>query len=201
MVFGQPGEELRFVRSGFERSSVKLHDSSNEISVAMVPAVHMIEEVKIDSWIPTGDLRKDAKTLAVTDQHAGLRKEIGVPAPPEKPREVPPPTVAEVGTLNYLISNFNLNTLYKNIAGDGRRMRRLYSFEDQKELQDWVLKRFGTSYFTEAGIPEPKIAVFLDFVCAKDSDIQKYIKSGNSSAVAERLQGWVPQFLGLNEQK
>lgn len=194
---GRPGEELRFVRKGFERSSIKIIAGQTDILVTMLPVVHLIEEVQIDPWTLTGDLRKDARALSVVDKNAALRKEISVPAPPEKPRETPPPTVEEVGAVKYLASNLNLNTLYKNISGDGRRMRQLYKFEDQQELQNWVVKRFGQAYFTDLGIAKENIPLFLDFIFAKDADIQKYVKAGNSSAVAARMESLVPNFLGL----
>lgn len=43
---------------------------------------------------------------------------------PKNFREIPLPTVKQVGVLLYALSNvMNFNNLYKNISGDARRMR------------------------------------------------------------------------------
>ena len=176
-------DELRFVKAGYERSAVKISALTSAVFANLVPAYHEIEEVEVNKVKLSGDINKDSKLLSKIDKVESLQKEIGIPAPPEKPREAPPPTVKEVGTVGYILSNLNLNTLYKNISGDARRMRNLYNLEDQQSDVSWIRERIGNDYFTKAGVPEKRIAEFVEFSFTQNPKIRKYIHAGNLSGV------------------
>ena len=51
--------------------------------------IEEIEEVKVSSLKLTGDLNKDSKSLTKIDKTAQVEKAVGIPGPPEKPREKP----------------------------------------------------------------------------------------------------------------
>ena len=109
-------DELRFIRNGFERNSkiVSQQDFNSALNMIIIRTIQEIEEVKVPAVRLTGDLDKDSKNLTKFDKVVQLQREVGVPGLPEKPRETPPPTIEQVGTLGYLWSNINIFTLYKN---------------------------------------------------------------------------------------
>ena len=170
-----------------------------EISLSRMPTD--IEEVEISSIRLSGDLSKDSKLFQKNDKMAQVQSSIGVPPPPEKPRETPPPTVKDVGAIGYAISNVtNLNNLYKNISGDARRMRSLYKYEDAQDNVSWVVKNFGADYFVKAGVPEGKIAEFINFSFSENPKILKYVKAKNMGGVMSEIEMTLPKYLSRLEQ-
>lgn len=189
--------ELRFVRKGFERSSkviVQL-DFSASLNVLLIRVAQEIEEVEVSSLKLTGDLNKDSRNLTKIDRAAQVEQAVGVPGPPEKPRETPPPTVEQAGVIGFALSNLNLNTLYKNISGDAKRMRRLYKYDDLQDNINWIRERVDEDYFTKMGIPKEKISEFLQFSIGTKPEIYQGIKAKNLSKVLFGLEETLPQYL------
>lgn len=196
-VSSLPNEELRFIRQGFERSSkiVSTSDFNGNLSMTIIRSVQEIEEVKIPAVRLTGDLNQDSRNLTKFDKVPQLQREVGVPGPPEKPRETPPPTIEQVGVLSYALSNINVFTLYKNISGDARRMRQLYKYEDLQDNIVWIREKVGDDYFIKMEIPAVKIPEFLQYSIGIKPEIGKYIKAGNLSKVLFVLEETLPQYL------
>lgn len=190
-------DELRFLRAGFDRSSkiVGPGDFIGNLSMTIVRSVQEIEEVEIPAVRLTGDLNQDSRNLTKSDKVAQLQREIGVPGPPEKPRETPPPTVEQIGLISYALSNINVFTLYKNISGDARRMRQLYKYEDLQDNVIWIRGNVNDDYFTKMEIPAEKIPEFLQFSIGLKPEISKYIKAGNLSKVLWVLEDTLPHYL------
>lgn len=190
-------DELRFIRQGFERGSAIVNSQSfySSFSIVLIRSVQEIEEVKIPAVRLTGDLNRDTGNLNKFDKVAQLQREVGVPGPSEKPRETPPPTIEKVGVLAFAASNLNLNTLYKNISGDGRRMRQLYKYEDLQDNISWIRGKVGDEYFIKMEIPGEKIVEFLQFSIGIKPEISKLIKAGNLSKVLFLLEETLPQYL------
>ena len=190
-------DELRFIRNGFERNSkiVSQQDFNSALNMIIIRTIQEIEEVKVPTVRLTGNLDKDSKNLTKFDKVVQLQREVGVPGPPEKPRETPPPTIEQVGTLGYLWSNINIFTLYKNISGDGRRMRKLYKYEDLQDNVIWIKERVGDDYFTKMEIPPEKVSEFLQFSIGVKPEINRFIKVRNLSKVLFILEETLPQYL------
>ncbi len=185
LIQARVGDELRIAKKGFDRTSyvVSSADLTRAIDVHLVRTPKEIEEVHIQKVKLTGELDRDSKMLAKSDRVEQLQNEIGVPKTPEKPREATPPSVQKVGVLGYALSNLNLNTLYKNISGDGRRMKSVYRYEDLQENVHWIRERIEDDYFIKAGIPQEKIEEFIRFSIGKNPNISQSIQAGNFSAV------------------
>lgn len=189
--------ELRFVRKGFERSSIVIGqpDFSVSINVLLIRVAQEIEEVEVSPLKLTGDLNKDSRSLTKIDRAAQVEQAVGVPGPPEKPRETPPPTVEQDGVIGFALSNLNLNTLYKNISGDAKRMRRLYKYDDLQDNINWIRKRVDDDYFTKMGIPQEKISEFLQFSIGTKPEIYQGVKAQNLSKVLFGLEETFPLYL------
>lgn len=197
IIDASANDELRFIRQGFERSSKVLtsQDFYTPFSVIIFRTVQEIEEVKVPAVRLTGDLNQDSRNLTKFDKVANLQRELGVPGPPEKPRETPPPTVEQVGVLKFVRSNLNFFTLYKNVSGDARRMRQLYKYEDLQDNIEWIRGKVGDEYFVKMEIPQDKIPEFLQFSIGIKPEINKYIKARNLSKVLFILEETLPQYL------
>lgn len=197
IIDASANDELRFIRQGFERSFKVLtsQDFYTPFSIIIFRTVQEIEEVKVPAVRLTGDLNQDSRNLTKFDKVANLQRELGVPGPPEKPRETPPPTVEQVGVLKFVRSNLNFFTLYKNVSGDARRMRQLYKYEDLQDNIEWIRGKVGDEYFVKMEISQDKIPEFLQFSIGIKPEINKYIKARNFSKVLFILEETLPQYL------
>lgn len=187
-------DELRFVRAGFERSSVKISSPNSSVYVNMIPAYREIEEVRVNPIKLTGDLNKDSKLLSKNDKVAQLQKEIGIPKAPEKPREKP----AELGKdvlLPMLTGSLNVQAVYDLISGDARRKKHLYELEDQQSDVRWIRSRIENDYFVKAGIPEKRIAEFIEFSFTQNPNVRKYVRAKNLSGVMLEMEKALPTYI------
>lgn len=191
-------DELRFIRQGFERSSriVNGHDFNTPFSITIIRNVQEIEEVKIPAVRLTGDLNRDSRNLAKFDKVAQLQRDVGVPGPPEKPRERP----SELGK-NILLPligippTVNVQAIYNVVSGKAKRQKRLYKYEDLQDNIAWIRGKVGDDYFIKMEISLEKIPEFLQFSIGVKPEINKYIKARNLSKVLFILEETLPQYL------
>lgn len=78
MISGRAGDELRFVRTGFERANRKVtkENITSPINVTLIRAATLIAEVEIKKGI-TGDLKVDAKNLNPPRKVQKLKNDLG----------------------------------------------------------------------------------------------------------------------------
>ena len=193
-IFAKVSDELRLVRNGFERKSVILvqNDFSNELSIQLNRTEEEIEEVNIQKL--TGNIEKDAKALSKVDKVEQLQKEIGLPKPPEKPRETPSEVTKNI-LLPMAFGQLNVQAVYNVISGKARRQKSLYRYEDLQDTISWIRKRVDDDYFTKADIPQEEISTFIQFSIGQKPEITKYVKAGNLSKILLDLEETLPQYL------
>ena len=190
--------ELRFVRIGFERSSkiVNQQDFHSLFTITIFRNVQDIEEVKVPAVRLTGDLNRDSRNLTKFDKVAQLQREVGVPGPPEKPREKP----SELGK-NVLLPligippTVNVQAIYNVVSGKAKRQKRLYKYEDLQDNIAWIRAKIGDEYFTKMEIPQEKISEFLQFSIGVKPEINRYIEARNLSRVLFILEETFPKYL------
>lgn len=191
-----PTEELRFIRQGFERSSkiVNARDFSYPFYMTIIRSSQEIEEVKVPAVRLTGDLNQDSRNLTKFDKVAQLQREVGVPGPPEKPRETPADFKNDV--LFPLIGlSLKPQAIYNLISGDARRMKAQYRYDDLQEYIWWIREKVGDDYFIKMEIPAEKISEFLQYSIGVKPEIGKYIKARNLSRVLFVLEETLPEYL------
>ncbi|ATL43440.1 hypothetical protein OZ664_10825 [Elizabethkingia sp. HX WHF] len=183
------GDEIRLISSQFLRTNIVLKEEhfKNPQTIKLDPFVKEIAGVQLDK-------------ISMKDRVTEMQNKIGLPPPPKKPREVPPPTVKQVGAIKYLLSNRNLNNLYKNLSGDARRMRSLYHYEDAEEKLGWIRESVGNNFFEENSIPKDKQTEFIHFVMGKE-ELHIPIKEKNIDAVKFALSRYAQDFIKLIEKQ
>lgn len=184
-------DEIRFIKKGYERISRKVTDEESAMNVVLIRIPEEIEEVEIIST--TGDLSKDSKKLTKIDKKDQLQKAVGLPKPPEKPRETP----AEVKKvlLGAVFGVLDVQSVYDLISGKSRRQKRWYKYEDMQLDITWVRKRIDDEYFVKDGIPAERISEFLEFSFLLKPEIRAYIKAGNLSKVIFKLEDTLPVYV------
>ena len=148
------GDELRVVAKQYNRYNLIVSKTNleQEIIIQLSPAVREIAGVNIIS----------------KSQIENMKNNIGVPAPPEKPREKVPTlknTVA-IPVIPIAVA-VNLNNLYKIISGDARRMKALYKYEDQQEYLGNMVNLLGDDFWEQSKIAKEKHAEFIQYLLGK----------------------------------
>lgn len=190
-IEGSEKDEIRFIKKGYERASRKVADVAYPMNVVLIRIPEEIEEVEIITT--TGDLAKDSKRLTKIDKKEQLQKDIGLPKPPEKPREVP----AEVKKvlLAAAFGNVNVQAVYDLISGKSRRQKRWYKYEDVQDDILWIRKRIDDDDFVKDGIPVERISEFLEFSFIIKPEIRSYVKAKNISRVMFNLDEVIPVYV------
>lgn len=191
-----PGDELRVVRPAFERR-IQIINPQNllqHLMITLTRSAANIEEVRILRL--TGNLNEDSKNLTRTDRVYQLQKEIGVPLPPEKPREQPAELVKNI--LLPLVGvppTLNIQAIYDVASGKAKRQKRFYKYEDLQDDISWVRSKVGDDYFTKMQIPRERISEFLQFSIGVKPHISKYIKARHVSKVLLQLEDIFPVYM------
>ena len=155
-----PEDELRFIRSGYERSSIKAKFLiDKKATIKLIRITEQIEEVEIANL--TGDIKKDSRAVAKVDKGKMVEDAVGLPQPVGKMRETPA-DIKQV-LLPILLGNLNVQGLYDLVSGDARRMKRQYKYDDLQEDISWIRERVEDDYFMREGVPKERISEFIEF--------------------------------------
>ena len=196
-IDANPNQELRFIRVGFERFSkiISSQDFNYTFRISLYRIPGEIEEVQVPVRL-TGDLNIDSRNLTRFDKVAQLRAEIGVPAPPEKPREKVADAKDDIlKPLLRIPPMVNVQAVYDVISGRAKKKKRLYRYEDLQENIAWIREKVGDEYFLKMGIKSTKISEFLQFSIGVKPDLNKYVKAKNVSKVLLLLEETFPLYL------
>ena len=194
-ISGNFGDEIRFVRKGYERVSLLFNNENQRyVSITLYRVAVAIEEVKIEEVKLTGNLETDSRNLTKIDKAEILNAEIGVPKPPEKPREKPAEFKKDV-LYSLLSLSVKPQAIYDLISGDARRMKAEYRYEDLQENISWIRQRIDDDYFVKMGIPQGKISEFLQLSIGLKPEINQFIKAKNLSKILFILEDTLPVYL------
>lgn len=186
-----PEDELRFVRPGFERSSIKAKYLLNNLNIKLVRVAQPIEEVEVAKI--TGDISKDSKAVAKIDKGRIVKDAVGLPEPIGKMREKP----AEVKQvlLPMLLGNLDIQGLYDLVSGDARRMKRQYRYDDLQEDILWIRDRVEDDYFIKEGIPKERISEFIEFAFLNKPQTRTFARAKNLTGALARMEESFPIFV------
>lgn len=180
-----PEDELRFVRPGFERSSIKAkYLGNNNLNIKLIRVAQPIEEVEVAKI--TGDISKDSKAVAKVDKGRIVKDAVGLPEPKGKMREEPA-TVKQV-LFPILLGNLNVQGLYDLISGDARRMKRQYRYDDLQEDILWIRERVEDDYFVKEGIPKERISEFIEFSFLNKPQTRTFVRAKNLTGALSRME-------------
>ncbi|SFI22481.1 peptidase associated/transthyretin-like domain-containing protein [Halpernia frigidisoli] len=193
------GDELRFVRQNYERSSVIIRSDSYffGLKITMVYAPTDIEEVIVKPKL-SGNLSKDSKSLNKEDKLAQLNKDIGLPKAPLKMREKPADVKKDV-IAPLLSLSLKPQAIYDLISGKARRQKRLYQYDDFQDKLNWLKSNIKADFFLRNDIKTADISDFLNFSLLQSNDLQNCFKTKNTDKAEFTLLGLIPAYLKRRE--
>lgn len=186
-----PGDVIRFTSIVTERKDVKLtpqmfgQKNLTELKVAY----YEIQEIVINRFKPTGNLRYDVNSLRKEDKALALKKVIGLPEPKGNglPPELPVAGLRDGGL------TFSLESIYDMLSGERKKKQRYVAYERMNSSVTDIKNYLGKDYFLRLKIPENLIDNFLQFVYTSEN-IQPYILAGNYEAIKIPIEKYMPIY-------
>ena len=185
-------DEIRFVKKGYDRIShiVKSTDFQEEKYFRLQKSAVVIEEVVISRLKLTGNLAKDSKTLDKEDVNAKIQKSLGTETIEKQVRSIS-------GSAGI---SFNMASLF---AGKKKKeqKQRLEKYEQFQNNATWISERVDSEYFVSKGIPEVKVAEFIQFSLTQKPEVAGYIKTNDFPKIMTALDQLIPVYLKKIEKK
>ena len=185
-------DEIRFVKKGYDRVSyiVKSADFQEEKYFRLQKSTVTIEEVIISRLKLTGNLVKDSKSLDKEDVNAKIQKSLGTETIEKQVRSIS-------GSAGI---SFNMASL---LAGKKKKeqKQRLEKYEQFQNNATWISERVDSEYFVSKGIPEVKVAEFIQFSLTQKPEVAGYIKTNNFPKIMTALDQLIPIYLKKIEKR
>lgn len=186
------GDVIRFTSIVSERKDITLTktiiEQLNNL-IELEVAYKEIQEVILSRFKPTGNLRKDVRSLDRKKTSLEIAKIVGLPVPKEVDNSIAPP-VASLANGGVSIS---LDGLYDVISGDAKKKKRLYEYEKMEFAIKNIKNYLGEEYFTRLKIPRDLIDNFLQFVYTSDN-LNVYTDAANYEAVKVSIEKYLPIY-------
>ncbi|KMQ66934.1 hypothetical protein ACM46_00570 [Chryseobacterium angstadtii] len=177
MISGRAGDELRFVKAGYERLGRKISSENiaSPVNITLARATILIPEVEVKQGI-TGNLKIDAKNLNRPKKVEKLIKDIDkYIAQKSDPRIL----AAKPGE-------------FVQPKGQGFFIGKVKNKWDDIDLMKYLHSALGDEYFTDLKIEKPQIDHFITYVLAGGFERKSILKYGFcSDADLNRFQRFV----------
>lgn len=157
-----PGDEIRFVKNGYERKSVIVTSESIGIVINLNASIRQIEEVKVNKI--TGDLSKDSKSTTQeknTQMNVAVKNYIKI-----KPD---PAVLARKGGD------------FVQPKGEGFSIGKIHNKWDKTDFYYTLIDELGANYFENLGVSKVETESFIRFAL-KDFDDKVILKYGRYSS-------------------
>ncbi|WP_343663450.1 carboxypeptidase-like regulatory domain-containing protein [Chryseobacterium mucoviscidosis] len=164
MISGRAGDELRFVKSGYERTNRKItqENITAPVNVTMIRAAELIAEVEIKKNI-TGDIKIDAKNLNPPRKVEKLKNDL---AKYMSQKSAPGVLAARPGEF--------VQPVTKGIYSFGKVKNKW----DDVDLMNYLQNSLGDTFFEELQIPKPQIQHFILYILRTGFERKNILKYG-----------------------
>ncbi|WP_284463981.1 hypothetical protein [Chryseobacterium sp.] len=163
MISGRTGDELRFIKAGYERVIKKISQENvqSPMEVSLVRQTIQIPEVEVKQGL-TGNLKIDSRNYNKPKKVEKLSKEIdSYIAQKSDPRIL----AARPGE-------------FVQPKGEGFSIGKVKNKWDDIDLMSYIKASLGEEYFTNLKIEKPLIDHFISYVLAGGFERKKILKYG-----------------------
>lgn len=164
MISGRAGDELRFVKSGYERTNSKItqENITAPVNVTMIRAAKLIAEVEIKKNV-TGDIKIDSKNLNPPRKVEKLKNDL---AKYMSQKSAPGVLAARPGEF--------VQPVTKGIYSFGKVKNKW----DDVDLMNYLQNSLGDTFFQELQIPKPQIQHFILYILRTGFERKNILKYG-----------------------
>ncbi|KMQ69483.1 hypothetical protein [Chryseobacterium koreense] len=192
MIAAKPSDELRFVKSGYDRFDVRISNEnfSKPLDVHLKRVPYLIPEVEI-AFQPTGNLKKDSKTLDPPKKVVALNSSLNayMMTPPS---EVGPKltTPSAFQGQDYSAGHANILGIAKAIFGLVKKKANPLTTANYAETQQFFARiklELDLSFYTSQGWDEDEIDRFLIYADQTYQLAKKYRNHFNISKISTEM--------------
>lgn len=191
-ILAKEGDVIRFTSIVSERKDVKLTkqllENSNNL-IELEVAYKEIQEIILSRFKPTGNLRRDVKSLDSKKSALEVAKIVGLPSPKGNGQS----PVAPVASLANGGVSISLDGLFDVISGDAKKKKRLYEYEKMESSIKNIKNYLGEDYFVRLKVPKDLIDNFLQFVYTSDN-LNLYTSASNYEVVKISIEKYLPIY-------
>lgn len=164
MISGRAGDELRFIKAGYERTNRKItqENITAPVNVTMIRAAELITEVEIKKNI-TGDIKIDTKNLNPPRKVEKLKNDL---AKYMSQKSAPGVLVARPGEF--------VQPVTKGIYSFGK----IKDKWDDVDLMNYLQNSLGNTFFEELQISKPQIQHFILYILRTGFERKNILKYG-----------------------
>lgn len=164
MISGRAGDELRFIKAGYERTNRKItqENITAPVNVTMIRAAELIAEVEIKKNI-TGDIKIDAKNLNPPRKVEKLKNDL---AKYMSQKSAPGVLAARPGEF--------VQPVTKGIYSFGK----IKDKWDDVDLMNYLQNALGNTFFEELQISKPQIQHFILYILRTGFERKNILKYG-----------------------
>lgn len=164
MISGRSGDELRFMKNGYDRANRKItaENITSPVNVTMIKAAELIAEVEIKKEI-TGDIKIDAKNLNPPRKVQKLKSDLAVYMSRKSDPSVLAPRPGEF-----------VQPVTKGIFSFGKIKNKW----DDVDLLNYFQNALGNEFFEELKIDKSQIQHFILYILRTGFERKNILKYG-----------------------
>jgi len=204
-IAAKSSDELRIVRSGYERKSITINPESflKSLEVRLTTIPQEIEEVKL-AFKPTGILKKDVTRLNPPPKIVALNSAMNLymrtPLSEVTPKISTPSAFQQkdfsAGQLNVLGLAGAIGGLMKK-AGESPKTTADYA--ETQEFYKRVKVAINLDYYTQYGLDEYDFDIFLAYADQAYNLAKNYRKNFNKAAIEYKLKEAFTEYIRTNK--
>ena len=189
MISAKPSDELRFVKSGYERTSAKISidNYSQPLNISLTKSAYLIEEIEL-AFQATGNLKKDVKSLdpprRVVALNSSMDSYMKTPPAQPSPKLTTPSAFAPknlgAGQMDLLGLASAVSELFGKATKDPVTTA---TYAETQEFYRRIKTTLDLSFYTKQGWDEEEIDRFLLYADRNFSLAKKYRKSFDVAAI------------------
>ncbi|WP_346984013.1 carboxypeptidase-like regulatory domain-containing protein [Chryseobacterium sp. POE27] len=164
MISGRSGDELRFIKNGYERAYRKItkENISESINVSLIRSAELIAEVEIKKEI-TGDIKIDSKNLNPPRKVQKLKSDLAIYMSRKSDPSVLAPRPGEF-----------VQPVTKGIFSLGKIKNKW----DDVDLLNYLQNALGNEFFQELKIDKSQIQHFILYILRTGFERKNILKYG-----------------------
>lgn len=164
MISGRTGDELRFVKNGYERANRKINKEniSAPVNVTLMRSATLIAEVELKKEI-TGDLKIDSKNLNPPRKVQKLKSDLAVYMKRKSAPSVLAPRAGEF-----------VQPVTKGVFSLGKVKNKW----DDMDLLNYLQNALGTEFFEDLKIEKAQIQHFILYILRTGFERKNILKYG-----------------------
>lgn len=207
MIMAKPSDELRVVKSGFERFQVKINPENftQPLNIALTKVPYLIPEVEI-AFQPTGNIKKDSKTLdppkKVVALNSSMDSYMKTPSAVVEPQLKTPSAFAQP---NYNAGQVSILGLASAVIGLFNKATKdpltQPNYAETQQFYSRVKLEVDFSFYTSQGWDEEEIDRFLIYADAGYALAKKYRNNFNIAQISSDMRLAYKEYIKTRKVK